>query len=100
MPEHKASVPWQRGVTSFMGMQASPAMDEDLSEEQQAASTALAEAATACAGFSGRMLRKLPFLAHARGSAIRKGRPLSCRAFATQLRQASELEAHDRGLMK
>ena len=83
-----------------MGMQASQAMKEDVSQAQQDASTALVEAAAACAGFSGRMLRKLPFLAHARGCAMRKGRPLSCQAFACQLREASELEARDRGLMK
>ncbi|EIE24011.1 AAA-domain-containing protein [Coccomyxa subellipsoidea C-169] len=69
-------------------------------QAQQDASTALLEAAAACAGFSGRMLRKLPFLAHARGCSLSRGRTLSCQAFACQLRQASELEAHDRGLMK
>ena len=83
-----------------MGMQASQAMEEDVSQAQQDASTALLEAAAACAGFSGRMLRKLPFLAHARGCSLSRGRTLSCQAFACQLRQASELEAHDRGLMK
>lgn len=81
-------------------MQASQAMEEDVSREQQDASEALAGAAAACAGFSGRMLRKLPFLAHARGAMLRKGRPPSCLAFAYQLREASEHEAHDRGLMK
>lgn len=41
-----------------------------LHDAEMAASRSLLDAAQACEGFSGRMLRKLPFLAHAGGRAL------------------------------
>lgn len=48
----------------------------------------------ACAGYSGRALRKLPFLAHAASD----GLPVPCPAleFITAIRRAAELERRDR----
>ena len=40
-------------------------------EGKMAAGRSLLRAAEACEGFSGRMLRKLPFLAHAGVSSVR-----------------------------
>ena len=54
-----------------MCAQASQAMEEDPRQDRASASGALLAAAAACEGFSGRMLRKLPFLAHAACAALR-----------------------------
>ena len=43
---------------------------ESAHEAEMAASRSLMDAARACEGFSGRMLRKLPFLAHAGDSCL------------------------------
>lgn len=64
------------------------------------ASAALAEAAAAMEGYSGRMLRKLPFLAHAKASGLQRGGVPSCQAFAVLLKAAAEAESADRALMK
>jgi len=64
-----------------------------------AASAALALAAEAAAGFSGRALRKLPFLAHAAGGGA-EGRPLPAPcgllSFCDALRRAALREQSDR----
>ena len=70
------------------------ASDRDEEEAGLGASLALLEAARACEGFSGRMLRKLPFLAHAVHSSQCKAP--SCEQFAQQLKSAALLEATDR----
>lgn len=65
--------------------------------EAAALSRTLADVAAACEGFSGRALRKLPFLAHA-GS---EGMPLPCSTaqFLAALRSAAVREAADRGAL-
>ena len=79
-------------------------MEEDPRQDRQSASAALLAAATACEGFSGRMLRKLPFLAHASCAALRShgggGGVPSCEAFAALLEAAARREAQDRGRMQ
>ena len=45
--------------------------EDGRSEGEMAAGRSLLCAAEACEGFSGRMLRKLPFLAHAGFSSVR-----------------------------
>ncbi len=70
------------------------------------AGLALRAAAAACEGFSGRLLRKLPFLAHAAsapaGGALARGagcRVLGCTGFARALEAAARAEALDRRLL-
>ena len=45
--------------------------EDGRSEGEMAAGRSLLRAAEACEGFSGRMLRKLPFLAHAGFPSVR-----------------------------
>ena len=74
-------------------------MEEDTDAHGLGPSTALLAAVQACEGFSGRMLRKLPFLAHASSSGgLHAARP-SCEAFARLLEEAARSEAKDRGRM-
>jgi hypothetical protein len=74
-------------------------MEEDTEQDTVSASTALLAAAQACKGFSGRMLRKLPFLAHASScGGMHAPRP-SCEAFAGLLEAAARSEAQDRSCM-
>ena len=66
------------------------------------AGLALRAAAAACEGFSGRMLRKLPFLAHAASSCAGGARAraaMGCSEFAHALGAAARAEAHDRSLL-
>lgn len=66
------------------------------------AGLALRAAAAACKGFSGRMLRKLPFLAHAAstcaGGACARA-STGCADFAHALGAAARAEAHDRSFL-
>ena len=79
--------------------QSSQAMEEDTDGHRLGPSRALLAAAQACEGFSGRMLRKLPFLAHASSCAgLHAVRP-SCEAFAHLLGGAARSEVQDRSRM-
>lgn len=73
-------------------------MDDDLHQQRKpsaaALSKALVEAAAACEGFSGRSLRKLPFLAHAMSESLPT--PCSCLQFIQAMRQAACKESEDR----
>jgi hypothetical protein len=82
-----------------VAVQESQDMEEDVCQGNLDASAALAGAAEAANGFSGRMLRKLPFLAHAKASALHRGTPPSCLEFARLIRNAADNEARDRQLM-
>ena len=75
------------------------AADARVARRPQSSSTLLAVAALACEGFSGRALRKLPFLAF---SAARRGPADSVRVqtFLAALREAAETEFEDRGALR
>lgn len=77
------------------GVQAD-SMEEDQQHKPSAAalSRALVQAAAACEGFSGRSLRKLPFLAHAMSESLPT--PCSCLQFIAALRAAASRESEDR----
>ncbi|KAK9812929.1 hypothetical protein WJX72_005914 [[Myrmecia] bisecta] len=80
-------------------MQASQVMEDEESSSTaaaQALSKALAEAANACEGFSGRALRKLPFLAHADSDLTG---PCTTEQFLAAMRAAALREAQDRSCM-
>lgn len=62
--------------------------------EAQALSRALGQVAAACDGFSGRSLRKLPFLAHA--TADNLSHPCSCHEYLAAMKAAAERERADR----
>ena len=79
--------------------QASQAMEEDTEQDRVDVSTALLAAARASEGFSGRMLRKLPFLAHASSCGRMHGLRSSCEAFACLLVAAAGSETQDRSCM-
>ena len=70
-------------------------MDEDTDQDRLGPSGALLSAAQACEGFSGRMLRKLPFLAHAGACAGMHAAKPSAEAFARLLEAAARSEARD-----
>jgi hypothetical protein len=62
--------------------------------EAQALSRALGQVVAACEGFSGRSLRKLPFLAHATADSLPF--PCSCFEFLAAMKAAAEKERADR----
>jgi hypothetical protein len=62
--------------------------------EAQALSRALGQVVAACEGFSGRSLRKLPFLAHATADSLPC--PCSCFHFLAAMKAAAEKERADR----
>lgn len=62
--------------------------------EAEGLSRALLAAVVACEGFSGRSLRKLPFLAHA--TSDRLPTPCNCMQFLDALRMAAVKERADR----
>ncbi|CAK0750807.1 hypothetical protein CVIRNUC_002019 [Coccomyxa viridis] len=86
-------------TTAMQTSMACMAGEDGRSEGEMAAGRSLLRAAEACEGFSGRMLRKLPFLAHAGAAANRKSQELDCEAFAQRLTQAAQQETSDRGCM-
>ncbi|WIA29005.1 hypothetical protein OEZ86_011522 [Tetradesmus obliquus] len=84
-----------------IGGPAAPADDASMSEAEQAAaaeaqalSRALGQVVAACEGFSGRSLRKLPFLAHATADSLPF--PCSCFEFLAAMKAAAEKERADR----
>lgn len=62
--------------------------------EAQALSRALGQVVAACEGFSGRSLRKLPFLTHATADSLPF--PCSCYDFLVAMKAAAERERADR----
>ncbi|GMH35950.1 hypothetical protein BSKO_03818 [Bryopsis sp. KO-2023] len=78
-------VEYMRRATGVHASCSSPAL---------AVSSALHGAAEACKGFSGRALRKLPFLAHASNPAL--SNPCSCATFINALKSAILRESQDR----
>ena len=77
------------------------AADGSMSQEEQAAaaeaqalSRALGQVVAACEGFSGRSLRKLPFLAHATAEGLPL--PCNCIEFLAAMKAAAEREKADK----
>jgi hypothetical protein len=93
--------PAAAGPQSIGGSAAAAADDASMSEAEQAAaaeaqalSRALGQVVAACEGFSGRSLRKLPFLAHATADSLPC--PCSCFHFLAAMKAAAEKERADR----
>jgi predicted ATPase len=93
-------LPWHDLSDAVASTEASSAMQQDQASQQAGArslhfSRALAHVAAACDGLSGRTLRKIPFLAHAK--ADRLPLPCSVERYITAMHQAAiqEVEARN-----
>lgn len=85
----------QGTVTSIAAADGSMSQDEQrAAAEAQTLSRALWQVVAACEGFSGRSLRKLPFLSHATSEGLPM--PCSCYEFLTAMKAAAERERADK----